>query len=597
MTMRERLTLLVASPAALYIIAAMLATLLAWTALDLWSMRWDVPLVYSGDALAVGAHFKTVIETGWYEWQPRLGAPYGQNYHDYPTSDNLHFAAALALSLFTHNWAVAMNIHFIVGFPLAALTALWFLRRLGVSPVIAVAMSVVFAIAPYHFARSEGHLFLAWYFVVPLATALVYDLATGAPLFGARAGARRGLGHLTGRTGVTVAILVLLGSCSVYYSAFTLILGGIAAVAGFVSRRSWRELGAGAVAAVVLGVVIVVNMLPDLLYRLSHGANPGALVRTPVESEIYALKLAQLLLPAPGHRFAPFGYLRSQYDAHYPLPSESPALGLVAAAGLVALVVYALVAVATIATRPRPQVTPDTRLATLAFLVIVAFLFSTVGGLSTLISFVSTSLRAWNRISIVIALLGLAAVALLLDRLVKRMRRNALIAHRPAALVTLPLALVLLLVGFWDQAPAASAATRAATIASYDSDAEFVRALEQATDSGDAILQLPYIAFPESPPVNGVLDSDQLRPFLHSFDLRWSGGGIRGRESVDSLADLTAKDPSALIADSTSLGFVGVVVDTHAYLDTSPVAEIELLSAGVTITSNDGRFVYVGFDR
>jgi hypothetical protein len=596
-TVVERLRSLVATSSFLYLAAAGLATLLAWAALDLWAFRWDVPLVYSGDALAVGSHFKTVIETGWYEWQPRLGAPYGQSYHDYPTSDNLHFLAALVLSVFTHSWGVAVNIHFVLGFPLAAVTALWFLRRLGVSRVIAVAVAVVYAIAPYHFARGQGHLFLAWYFVVPLAIALVYDIATGAPLWGAREGARRGLGHLSGRTGRTALIIVLLGSCSVYYAAFTLVLGGVACIAALLLHRNRRSAGGALVAASALVVVIVANMLPDLLYRVTHGTNPGALVRTPVESEIYALKLSQLLLPAPGHRFAPLAYLRGQYDLHYPLLSESPALGLIAAAGLIALVVIAVVTVARAGFRSPAGDAPDVRLATLSYLTVVAFLFSTVGGLSTLISFVSTSLRAWNRISIVIALLALAAVAILLDRLVIYIRRRALLAERPALLVTLPLAAVLILLAFWDQTPAPSAASRQATIASYDSDAAFVSDIENVTAAGDAVLELPYIAFPESPPVNGVLDSDQLRPFLHSTRLSWSGGGIRGRETIDSIGELAAESADDLVADSVRLGYVGVVVDTHAYDGENPIAGIERLSSGPTITSDDGRFVYVGFDK
>ena len=52
------------------------------------------PFVYSNDATAVLAHFQTVLNTGWYEFKPQLGAPVGQTYHDFPQADNLHMMFA-----------------------------------------------------------------------------------------------------------------------------------------------------------------------------------------------------------------------------------------------------------------------------------------------------------------------------------------------------------------------------------------------------------------------------------------------------------------------------------------------------------------------
>lgn len=576
------------------IIAAVLSTAIAWIALDLWSMRWDVPLVYSGDALAVASHFKTVIDTGWYEWQTALGAPYGQVYHDYPTADNLHFVVARLLGFVLPNWGAAMNVHFIMGFPLAALAAVWMFRRMGVSTVLGVALAVLYSIAPYHFIRSEGHLFLSWYWVVPLALGLVWFVLRGENLWGPRAGARRGLGHITGRSGGTVAILVLLASDSAYYAAFVFILGGIAAIAAFWVTRNVRRLLGAAAAAGTIVIVLLANMAPDFLYAATHGANPGALVRTPVESEIYALKLAQLLLPPAYHQFEPFRYLRGLYDAHYPLPSEEPALGLVAAAGFVALFVVALLILARTVLAPtlaRSELMA--KLGGLSFLAIVGFLFSTVGGLATLISFVSTALRAWNRMSIVLAALALAAVGLLIDALVLRAtaRRSSRLRLGSAAAA----AIALLTLGIWDQTPPTDPQARATTIASFDSDASLSRTLESVLPKNAMIFELPYIAFPESPPVNRALDSDQFRLFLHSAGLRFSGGGIRGRDTIDSLAAIAAKPPAEFIASATALGFSGAVVDTFAYTNASALRALEAATGSSPITSPDGRFVFLAF--
>ena len=49
--------------------SALAALLLALPATGLLTGRWDVPITYSGDGLSVAAHVKTIMETGWYEWQ------------------------------------------------------------------------------------------------------------------------------------------------------------------------------------------------------------------------------------------------------------------------------------------------------------------------------------------------------------------------------------------------------------------------------------------------------------------------------------------------------------------------------------------------
>ena len=149
-----------------YVLTALLSTTAAITALELWNARLNVPLTYNGDALPTGAHFKTVREQPWYEYQPLLGAPYGQTYNDFPTADNLHFLMGRLLAFVTPDWATAMNLYFLLGFPLAAVAALWLFRRIGMSRTLGVPLAVLFAIAPYHFTRGEPHLWLASYYVV-----------------------------------------------------------------------------------------------------------------------------------------------------------------------------------------------------------------------------------------------------------------------------------------------------------------------------------------------------------------------------------------------------------------------------------------------
>jgi len=576
--------------------SAIVALLLALPATGLLTGRWDVPITYQGDALSVAAHVKTIMETGWYEWQPALGWPAGQNYHDYATGDDLNYVVILLLGLILPTWGAVMNAFYLVGFPLAAATMTWFGRRVGLDPWLAGALGVVYAIAPYHFQRAEGHLFLGWYWVVPLGLVVVWRILRGRPIWGARPGMPRGLGHALGRTGGTAASLAVLASVSAYYALFVAILGLCAALGAVIVRRRWRAFWGAVVAGAVLAVVIVLNLVPDWIHTAIAGPNPGALVRTPVESELYALKLVQLLLPSPLHAFGPFRELRALYDGHFPLPGESPALGLIAAVGLVALLVVLAIVAARAAAGMPPAASPRRRaLAGLAFLAFIALLFSWVGGLETLVGFLTQVVRGWNRMSIVIAAIALAAIGLLVGALVERATRRA---RRPALARGAAAALAgALLVGvaYWDQVPPPDAAARAATIASYDSDAAFVRELEAALPPGAAVFELPWIPFPESPPVGAALDPDQLRPYLHSASLHWSGGGIRGREGVEALGELAALPPQAFEREASSLGFEGVVVDRAGDPDSSIEDGLVRALGAPAIISPDERLAFYRF--
>jgi phosphoglycerol transferase len=591
-----------------YGVAAVVSLVAVWFGLNLWSVDWRVPFYYSGDALAVASHFKTIIETGWFTHQPDLGAPYGQFYSDYPQADNLHFIAADVLRLFTSDFGVAMNVYFVIGFPLAAITALWFLRLVGVGTPLAVALGVVYSLAPYHFIKGEGHLFLAAYFVVPLAVGLIYLVATGRPLWALRprqradgTRERRWLRPVTGRNAATVGTVALLGTASSYYSVFVALVLAVAGLSALWRSRAWRRFFGAAAAGLLIAGVMLVNLTPSILYRLANGVNEAVLVRSPPEAELYSFKLSSLLLPVPGHRFGPFATLRQLYDTYYPLPSEEPALGLIAAAGFVALVVVAVHFLLSAGRTGWRGPGESTRtLAVLAGLALVAFLFGTVGGLSTLLSFVDFPIRSWNRIAILIALLALAAVGLLLDGLVRRvagrMRGTTRTGSPRLTAFAVPLAVLLVLLAVWDQIPPIDAEARAATVAAYDSDETFTEQVEADVAPECLIYQLPYIAFPESPPVNGATDSDELRPFLHSETLRWSAGGIKGRAPIDEVGALASLPAPELVDAVEGLGACGFVLDRAAYTDSgSTVVDQITAVVGPTTTfdSPDGRFTFL----
>jgi hypothetical protein len=578
----------------LYLAAAGAAALLAALALRLWRATLSIPFTYSSDALAVGAHFKTVIETGWYEDQPALGAPFGQRYHEFPQADNLHMAVARLMSLVVDHWAVAMNIYYLIGFPLAAITAVWLFRLVGVSRPFSVVLAVLFALAPYHFERNQTHLFLGSYYPVPLALGVVVMALRGQPLWGRRAGVRPALlAGLTGSGAFTVLAMVLVASGSAYYGLFTAILLVVAGLAALSRDRCWRRLTGVAAAAAVLAAVMLANMAPDLLYQRNRDPNTVVVTRDAAGAEVYGLKLTQLLLPSDQHRWEPLRHIRQTYNRTFPLPGESPVLGAVAASGLLILLV---VMVSALAARPSPQTQTATALRHLAIVAFAALAVAQIGGFSSLLAiFVTDNVRGWNRMAIFIAALCLAAVGLVLDRCVELVKGRRPGSRMVAGAAQAVVAIGILGLGILDQTSGSYVPDYAGVRDQYSSDTAYVRGVEGLVPVGASIYQLPYQVFPESPPVNGVADTEQLRPYLSSTRVRWSGGALKGRPQADWPQSLAGRPTPVVVRLLAISGFAGISVDRQALGQDGERVEAELaaeVGSGPTVTSRDGRFAF-----
>jgi hypothetical protein len=241
------------------------------------------------------------------------------------------------------------------------------------------------------------------------------------------------------------------------------------------------------------------------------------------------------------------------------------ALGPIAAAGLVALLIAAL---ATLVGRSATAGPPVVRHAAAATL--MAFLLGTVGGISTVIALLVTpQLRAWNRISIFIAFFAFLAVAVALGALGRRLGTHPLGQAGFAAVLV-----VVLVFGLWNQVTYNHVPPYELKGA-YLEDRRFVREIEGRLPPGAAVFQLPYVPFPEGRRLIDLYENDLLRGYLHSEHLRWSAGAMEGRPEdwADDLADL----PIATVLDAAAAaGFSGLLADRYGYTDRAAALESEV---------------------
>jgi phosphoglycerol transferase len=546
------------------LLAAALAAAASVSVLRIWRADLTVPLDYSGDANFTAAVVKHVVEDGALWENDELGAPRGQELYDFPVwaGDNVQLALVRAIGLVVRDPVVALNLFYLLTFPLAALTAFLVLRRLRVGLPGAFVASVLFALLPYHFLRGQDHLFLAAYWAVPLGCFLVLSVLADIPLVSP---------FRSRRTLAILAACVVIGAAAVYYAAFALVLLALAAVLAAVARRSLRPLATAAVLGAAIVASLVVSFAPAVVDRLREGSNP-AIERYPFETEVFSLRPLQLVLPVREHRLEPLADLKRRYEEQVGVTEASFAtLGLVGSIGLAAL--FGALLLSAVRTGA-PRGDPLFRYAAVS--AVFALLFAMTGGLAPAVSFlISPQLHAWNRLSVFIAFFALLAVALLLDRLRGR--------------TAWAVAAALLVVGVLDQTTGSMTPRYDEVAAEWRSDEDWVEQVEEALPEQAAVLQLPYVPFPSSPPVARMVDYDHVRPYLHSDDLRWSYGAMKGRPE-DVGDDVTAP------AQAEALGFGGVAVDRFGYADNGAAVEAQLreLSTREPIVSPNGRLAFYG---
>jgi len=555
------------------LVGAVAVGLAAW-ALRLWGADLGLPLRYApvDDGKFYLMLVKGIIDHGSYLSNHALGAPFGQQLADFPQgADNLNLLLIAGLGAFSSNAALVENVFFLLTFALTAAAAHLVLRALGVRVAAAGVASLLFALLPYHFFRGESQLLLSAYYAVPLAAYLFLEVLAGRVLFSRRDG--RGRSRLAAwaseRTLATVVICVVIGSDNLYYAIFAAIMLVGAIVSSLIAGRLPAALGAVA-AAGLIAAVLAANLAPSLIYELQNGANPRVARSAAADqssNEALSLLPASLVLPPPNDRIEPLARLANGYDTTI-APGYCEAcyasLGVVGSVGLAWLAVCGLGTLvgAGVWYGGRRRV----RHAMLG--VSLAFAIGVTGGISTVVEdLVTPDIRAWNRISVLIAFFCFYAVAVLLDCLARRLRPR----RRGRPLAALALGAVLAF-GVYEQTSPSDAPSRTTDHREYRSDATFVGAIQARLPPGASVFQLPYVPFPEgypSTPCCGPVPTyatkyESLRGYLHSTTLRWSYGAIKGRPA-DWSAQLAGQPLSYLLAAVAASGFDGLWVDPAGF--------------------------------
>ena len=532
------------------------------------------PYIYAGDG-----HFQFWLSQraieGWIFENPRSGFPFGSSFLDFPGSDAGNLLVIKLLGKISGSYFAANNLYLLLGFSSAFAASFLVFRKMDLSRGAAFSGALLFAFLPYHFARLlMGHLFYTWYFVIP-----IYFYA-GFRTF------RFSIAEIPYRKWAAFSAALLAASCfGVYFAFFGLIVIAVCGIAGSLGKKSVRPaIFAGAMcAAITTGVLL--NVTPNILNAIENGKNTEVAQRSPVESEVYALKLIHLLLPHPQHRIQALGNFTRNYNKDFPLSNTVSALGIVGVLGFASLIAVLF--------RSMAARRNDPRMRALTLLTLILLLIATVGGLNVLFAtLISPMIRGWDRISIFVAFFSIAAFFVIIDQIFK--------AKRAASLTVAISLLLLTVVGLLDQTASPSYNAALTSKESFLQDQKFVGAIENSLPPKSAIYQIPYLSFPETPNLVSLGGYDLLVGFLNSKQLRWSSGGMKGRQADIFYRELTKRPLREQIDTARALGFSGIYVDGRGYTDggTTVVSEIsQILGRPPSLKRDDGQVKFFTIEQ
>jgi hypothetical protein len=571
------------------ILAALLSSFAVTVVAHLWNQPFHVPFQYTRapmddeqDATLDMMLIKNIKETGWFDTNPKLNAPFAQQWAEWPMGgDLLAYTVKKVIVDTTGDVPLTFNLFWLLTFPLTALVAFPALRSLRCSWATSVVGAVLFSVAPYHFRNGVAHENLAFYVGVPTIVLLcVKILGPDSSLPSLRELRHR---HAWRRLRWPLAGTVLLGVAGLYYLAFLLALLAICATVSALVRRRYDRL---VLAALFGGVGLATSFfanLPTLLYRWEHVPNllavPG---RQLGATEAFPLRLVELLSPVTGHRFGPFAALADHLYEPGREGLGTAQLGLAAAIGFVCAV--AVVFVRAVRSTDRRGWSLESRL---GIIMVAALLLGTKGGLSRALELLGLQgVRAWNRIAIVVAFASIVVFARLLDRLHVVIRKRR---WPRARLVFTSMLVIVTVVGVLDQASPAQMPDGRSHERAWNADAAFVASIERQLPHDAMVFQLPVVDFPDQDAIEQLSAHDLIKEgYLHSTTLRWSAGGIGGRDGEWQwpAAALPTRD---LVRGLLAMGFSALMLDRHGFPDDSStqVRNLERVLGDPIATSSD----------
>jgi hypothetical protein len=508
----------------------------------------------AGDMLAT---YVNVDNWGWFEYTANnhYGYPFGINTNLFPNIDITQNVIAKLLTLITGSPFAGINLLLVLSFPIIGALAYVSIRLTGLKGPLAVTLATAFTMIPFHFGRGLGHTYLAVFYGAVTAVILAQLIGTGrlARMLNPQSNTKK-----TFIFNIFAVVLLVVSTAwsGVYYAAFGLILMSTAWLWQLSRSRVRQQLLLNTIPILAVGILAVIGFIPALIALSADPPYASLGERTPFESVIFAGNLAMAILAAPMSRLALLAGYNINISGAF---AAAPALENTALTNYGTWITFAAVlfTVWALFTKFRNQLT------FLLTLTAVTVLFFVPWGLNYFFAaFISPQIRAWNRLIPILLLLFILMAATVAARI------------STPVWIAVSLAVVILLItaveSVWPfRAIYAQNAVNGTEIT--QAAQSYVQQIDAALPENCAILQLPYMVYPENAPSLQINDYDHFWTSLTGTNKSWSYGAVKQTQAsawMSAQPEIPSLDHMSTLAQA---GFCGIHLDTRGYV--KPAAE------------------------
>lgn len=532
-----------------YAILTVLVFLSLFFVLELWNSNLlKYPLCYEfGDSIHALFRFFAMQESGSLFHLPNINGTMGTDVYSFYALDILLLLFQWLIVLICQNYVLAFNVFILSSFFLVAYAAFYVLKKLNISTAVAILMSVVYSLLPYHLMRFTTHSYLGFYFLVPFACLFAIQIYQG-EFAGSFASYKTNKKVFIANT----VILILIGTTGFYYALFSCFCFLIATVCCCISTNSFRYAKDGmcAILKVVFGVLI--SGIPLLL------GSGGSVSRSVVCGEKYSARLLQLLLPINNHRISAVAELKSSYNSFIDsnFENDSCSLGFLLAIGLICILLYGFIALNK--NRKDSMFRP-------LFVFSLSFLFLFMPGtLATVLCFVFPYVRCYCRAVVFVAFFACIAIALILDKIkLPKIGKSS----KPSRALEIAIVSIICAVAIVDQTSTAYIPDYSRIQNDFDTYSVFVSDIvsEYEDDTDVNAYFMPYLSYPEAGSIGGLFDYEPFMLLIHNDRLSVSYGAFRGSDSANTLEQTFLLPISQQIEFAKTNDYNGLILATSAY--------------------------------
>lgn len=552
---------------------------IALVSLDFMNINWDIYCSVTRDSAATEAIIKSIQENGIVGlfFNYRVGAPnVAGSWIDASGIDLLLGIIIWLLNLvFRPSTQRLYYLTLIVTFMLASWSMSVLLSKLKVNKIVNFCFSLLFSFGPYHFYRYIYHIALGNSFTIPLAILMcLYVL-----------GIIKDNDDPKKTCWQYIIYGALLGLGCPYYMFFALILFAVMYLFVFIKRDDIKSSVKRSFCILSSLIGLLISRLPSIIMNIMHGKNTLAFARIAEEQELYALKIIQLLLPVKYSRIKFMADITNEYYSHFDYATENymSSLGIAASVGF--LILCSLFIFSFIKLKSGIENNFDWNLINyLSLTTITLLLVADTGGFGEVFNkLITPQFRCYNRVSVVIACISLVILAYIINYYFSK-----------NSILFLAITIGVLGVGLYDQVNIADMKETRPMYEYWDQlYGDFFERVEDSCTPGSMVYQLPFMGYPE---VNNIFNLERSKHFvgyLYTDTLRWSFGGIMGRDTLAEEMYIDGGMSDRFVKLLKEIGFSGVYIDIDGYGDYGESILNYYYGLGVEpIVSLDGKMYY-----